>query len=80
MKKRRKPGYATLMTFTILMVLGALLTVMPAPSAYRECLLGYQAHCPLAPISTVACVVAAAITCVVRKRLFTDRVQGELPS
>jgi hypothetical protein len=80
MRKRRKPGYATLMTFTILMVLGAILTVMPMPSAYRECMLGYKAHCTLAPISTVSCVIVAGMACVVQKRLFTERAQEELPS
>lgn len=72
--KKRKPGYATLLSLTMLFALGALLTLVPTPFAYRECLLGYKAHCTLTPISTVACVVLAALTCTTRRRLFTEMV------
>ncbi len=73
MKKKRKPGYFTLLALSILWVLGALLTIMPAPMMYRECMLGYKAHCTLTPISTVTCVVLAGVTCLVQTRLFIER-------
>jgi hypothetical protein len=72
MKRKKKPGYYTLLALTILLALGAVLTVMPISYAYRECMLGYKAHCTLTPISTILCVVLAAITCVVGQTLFTE--------
>jgi hypothetical protein len=72
MKRKKKPGYYTLLSLVILMVLGAVLTIMPASYAYRECMLGYKAHCTLTPISTVACVIMATITHVVMNELFTE--------
>jgi hypothetical protein len=33
-------------------------TLIPAP-ARKPCLLGYYAHCPFAPISTVICLAIA---------------------
>jgi hypothetical protein len=56
----------------ILTVLGAMLTIMPVSYAYKECMLGYKAHCTLTPISTNACVIIATITYVVMNRLFTE--------
>ena len=72
MKRKKKPGYYTLLALAILMVLGAALTIMPVSYAYKECMLGYKAHCTLTPISTISCVIIAAITYVVGQRLFTE--------
>ena len=72
MKRKKKPGYYTLLALAILMVLGAVLTIMPISYAYKECMLGYKAHCTLTPISTIACVIIAVITYVVMNRLFTE--------
>ena len=72
MKRRKKPGYYTLLALTILLALGAVLTMMPISYAYRECMLGYKAHCTLTPISTILCVIFAVITFVVGQRLFTE--------
>jgi hypothetical protein len=72
MKKKKKPGYYTLLTLTILFALGAVLTIMPVPYAYRECMLGYKAHCTLTPISTILCVIFAAVAFVVGQRSFTE--------
>ena len=72
MKRKKKPGYYTLLALTILLALGALLTIMPISYAYRECMLGYKAHCTLTPISTILCVIIAVITYVVGQRLFTE--------
>lgn len=72
MKRKKKPGYYTLLALAILMVLGAVLTIMPISYAYKECMLGYKAHCTLTPISTILCAIMAAITYVVGQRLFTE--------
>ena len=72
MKRKKKPGYYTLLALTILLALGAVLTVMPVSCAYKECMLGYKAHCTLTPISTILCIVFAAITFVVGQRLLTE--------
>ena len=72
MKRKKKPGYYTLLALTILFALGAVLTIMPISYAYRECMLGYKAHCTLTPISTILCVISAVITFVVGQRLFTE--------
>ena len=72
MKRKKKPGYYTLLALTILFALGAMLTIMPISYAYRECMLGYKAHCTLTPISTILCVIIAVITYVVGQRLFTE--------
>jgi hypothetical protein len=72
MKRKKKPGYYTLLSLVILMVLGAVLTIMPMSYAYKECILGYNAHCTLTPISTIVCVTVAAISYVVMNRLFTE--------
>ncbi len=72
MKRKKKPGYYTLLALTILLALGVVLTIMPIPYAYRECLLGYKAHCTLTPISTILCVISAVITFVVGQRWFTE--------
>ena len=72
MKRNKKPGYYTLLALTILLALGAVLTIMPIPYAYKECMLGYKAHCTLTPVSTILCIVFAAITYVVGQRFFTE--------
>jgi hypothetical protein len=72
MKRRKKPGYYTLLVLAILLALGAVLTAVPISYAYRECMLGYRAHCTFTPVSTIACAILAAIICVVRVRFFTE--------
>lgn len=71
MQKHRYPGYWTLLTFTILMALGALFTLIPASTAYKGNLLGYRSFCTFVPVSTVACILITSANCIVRKRLFT---------
>ena len=72
MKRKRKPGYYTLLALTVLLVFGVVLTIMPISYAYKECMLGYQAHCTLTPISTILCVIIAVITYVVGQRFFAE--------
>ncbi len=72
MKRKKKPGYYTLLSLTILLAFGAVLTIMPVSYAYRECMLGYKAHCTITPVSTILCIVGAAITYVMGQRSFTE--------
>lgn len=72
MKRKKKPGYYTLIALTVLLALGAVLTIIPVSYAYTECMLGYKAHCTLTPISAILCIVAAVLTYVVGQRLCTE--------
>jgi len=45
---------------TIVAVLAAVITVVPAPAS-RPCLLGYYAHCSWTPLSTLICLAAAGL-------------------
>jgi hypothetical protein len=72
MKRKKKPGYYTLLATAILFLLGAVLTVMPMSYAYKECLLGYKAHCTLAPISTTMCAGISGIIFVLTNRYLTE--------
>ncbi len=74
MKKKRKPGYYTLLALAILMLLGAVLTIMPVSYSYKECMLGYKAHCTLTPVSTILCIIAAVAISVVMNGSFTETV------
>ena len=70
--KKRKKGYGFLLALTVLLTLAAVLTVIPAPSASKECMLGYKAFCSFTPVGTLICLAAAGTVCVVRKRVFTE--------
>jgi len=69
--KTRKKGYWILFIITIICTIAAISTVIPSSSASKESLLGYKSHCSFAPISTIMCLLFSAITCIIRKRLFT---------
>ena len=71
--KKRKKGYVLLLVLTILLTLAAISTVIPQPSASKECFLGYKAHCTFTPIGTLICIIAAGIICSIRKRKFVEK-------
>jgi hypothetical protein len=50
-------------------VICAVKTVIPNTDASKACRLGYYAACSFTPISTVLCLIGAAVTFVVAKRL-----------
>jgi hypothetical protein len=52
-----------------LWVICAVKTVIPNAEASKVCKLGYYAACSFTPISTVLCLIGAAVTFVVAKRL-----------
>ncbi|OFX84842.1 MAG: hypothetical protein A2W99_06495 [Bacteroidetes bacterium GWF2_33_16] len=70
--KIRKSGYWKLFFTTVFLTILAILTIIPADSASKECLLGYKAFCTFTPISTVLCLLPAGIVCFVRKRFFVS--------
>lgn len=72
MKRKKKPGYYTLLALAILMILGAVLTIMPVSYAYKECMIGYKAHCTLTPISTILCIISAVIAFELTNRFTTE--------
>ena len=69
--KIRKSGYWKLFFTTVFLTILAILTIIPADSASKECLLGYKAFCTFTPISTVLCLLPAGIVCL-RKRFFVS--------
>jgi len=52
-----------------LWVICAIKTVIPNADVSKVCRLGYYAACSFTPISTVLCLIGAAVTFVVAKRL-----------
>lgn len=72
MKKVKKPGYYTLLALAIIFALGAVLTVIPISYAYRDCMLGYKAHCTFTPVSTILCAVVAVAIFVAARNMFTE--------
>lgn len=45
----------------IVLVLAAVITLLPRPSARRRCALGYRALCTFSPMSSLVLFVTAAI-------------------
>jgi len=70
--KIRKKSYWLLLVLTLVFTLLAVSTILPDASASKVSQLGYKAHCSYAPISTVICLSLSAVTCTIRKRLFTS--------
>ena len=64
----RDKTYYVLLAATILSVLAAVSTVIPDGSASEGSLLGYRAHCPFSPVSTVLSLLVAGVLCIVRAR------------
>ena len=53
----------------LIWVICAVKTVIPNPDASKVCRLGYYAASSFTPISTVLCLIGAAVTFVIAKRL-----------
>ena len=73
--KHRKKGYGKMMILTILFTLAAISTVLPQAGASKACLLGYYAHCTFTPVSTLICILLAALSCTIRKRKYITIVE-----
>ncbi len=77
--RERKKGYWFAFVLTVLLTLGALSTVIPSGSAGKENYLGYHAVCPFAPFSTLICLAAVAVVCILRsKKLKTDKTEQDV--
>jgi len=63
------PAYRPLLVLSGLFALGAIITLVPNPSASWPNVMGYSSVCTFAPGATFACALLAAITCMVRARL-----------
>ncbi len=63
------PAYTPLLVLSGIFALGALLTLIPYPSASWPNIMGYRSLCTFAPGATFACALLAAITCTLRARL-----------
>lgn len=61
-------GHRLLLALTVLFTLAGLSTLVPQASASHSCLLGYRAHCPFTPISSLLCFAAAGAVCLMRAR------------
>ena len=70
--KTQKKGYGLFLIISIILTLAAISTLLPQASVSKQCLLGYKAHCSLAPISTVICLLLAGLLCKTRKKKFTE--------
>ena len=70
---KKQPGYAILLVLTILCTLAALSTLMPQETASSECLIGYKAHCPFTPVSSVICLAMSAVICRIRAKKFKGK-------
>ena len=70
--KKRKRHYWVFLVTTVLFTLAAASTLIPSPAAGRACFFGYYAHCSFTPISTVLCLLGSAVSCIVRRRVFTE--------
>jgi hypothetical protein len=59
-----------------ILILAAIKTVISFPYVSKPCLLGYEAGCSFAPISTGILIFAVVITFFVAKRKGLDRIDS----
>ncbi len=69
---RKQPGYAILLALTIAAAAAACVTLLPVDRQVKSTI-GYGSLCTWAPWSTLILVVAAAVSCKLRSRLFKVR-------
>lgn len=74
--KEVKKGYGPLMGLTIILTLAAIGTAIPAAAASKVSLAQYKALCSFTPISTVLCLLGAAVVCKIRKNKFVVSEAG----
>ncbi|MBN2716365.1 MAG: hypothetical protein JXX14_10960 [Deltaproteobacteria bacterium] len=67
---KKQPMYTFLLVFTVICVLAAISTLIPQASVEKVSLLGYKAHCPFTPVSTVICLLLAGTGCRIRAKKF----------
>ncbi len=65
-QKKRK----MLLVWIIIIVAGAVITLLPIPLADDKCLFGYYAVCPFVPFSSLIMLVVAFYLLMLRKKLY----------
>jgi hypothetical protein len=70
--KTRKKGYKAMLALTMLFTLSAIVTLIPNAGASKVNMMGYHSICSAAPMSVLVLVIAAGLTCYLRKRYFTE--------
>ena len=67
---KKQPMYTIMLAITVLCTLAAISTLLPQEAVEKTSLLGYKAHCPFAPVSTILCLLLAGLSCRIRSRKF----------
>ncbi len=70
MKIRRETFYRLLLGASFVFTAAGAVTLVPNPFTYTLNMFGYRSICSFVPFSTLACFLAAGVTCTVRARLF----------
>jgi len=70
-KKQNKGTF--LLVLVILLVLGAVFTLLPVHLADDKCIFGYSAACPFAPISSIVLLAAALYVNLLRKKQYISK-------
>jgi energy-converting hydrogenase Eha subunit C len=67
---KKQPMYSIMLLTTVLCTLGAISTMLPQESVSKISLLGYKAHCPFSPVSTLLCLLLAGVSCKIRAKKY----------
>jgi hypothetical protein len=70
---KKQPMYTILLLLTVLCTLAAISTILPQESVSKVSLLGYNAHCPFTPVSTILCLALAGVSCKIRVKKFKEQ-------
>ena len=70
--KKQNKG-AVLLMLSILLVLGAIFTLLPIHMADDKCFFGYYAVCPFTPISSILLIAVALYINLVRKKQYISK-------
>jgi hypothetical protein len=74
MEENKKQNKGTfLLVLSILLVLGAIFTLLPVHLADDKCLFGYDAACPFTPISSILLIAGALFVNLVRKKQYISK-------
>ena len=76
---KKQPMYTIMLLLTVLCTLGAISTMLPQESVSKISLLGYKAHCPFAPVSTILCLFLAGACCKIRVKKFKSHGSAVTP-
>jgi hypothetical protein len=69
-------AYNALRALTVLLILGAVSTLIPNPSGTKYCMLGYMAVCSATPMSTFILLLAAGAVHVINASKFKPKADA----